>query len=75
MLFFPILYDIKSIIALFENYRDSPAVKVKMSMEHWWNDTDRGEANYSGKKRKLVTLRLCPPQIADILMKGSALTA
>jgi hypothetical protein len=79
VLFFQILSDVKCSIALFEDCRGSPAcldtvsIKMQMSMEHGWNDTDRGKNELFGTK--LVTLRLCPPQIPDILMKGKALTS
>jgi hypothetical protein len=42
-----------------------PSVKsnmsMKMSMDHWWNDTDGGEPKYWGKKS--VPVPLCPSQI------------
>jgi len=25
---------------------DKNSIKMKMSMEHWWNDTDRGKLKY-----------------------------
>jgi uncharacterized protein YraI len=40
-------------IALFETFQTSAGCpsdkdwnKVKMSMEHWWNDTERGKQKY-----------------------------
>jgi hypothetical protein len=42
--------DFKSSIPLFEVSQDFPtffpdksSVKMKMSMGHWWNETDRGK--------------------------------
>jgi hypothetical protein len=34
-------------------------MQIKMSMEHWWNDADRGKERYWEKKP--VTLPLCSP--------------
>jgi hypothetical protein len=38
---------------------------MKMSMEHWWNDIDRGKPKYS--EEKPVPMPLCPPQISHVL--------
>jgi hypothetical protein len=35
---------------------------MKMNMERWWNDTDRGKQKY-WEKKKPVTVPLCPAQI------------
>jgi hypothetical protein len=50
IIFSPVLSDIKSSIPLLEVSQDFPtfppdrsSIKMKMSMEHWWNDTDRGK--------------------------------
>jgi hypothetical protein len=48
--FCTILPDIRKNNVLFAGSQASPAcpsdkisIKVKMSMEHWWNDTDKGK--------------------------------
>jgi hypothetical protein len=52
-------------VALFDGSQASPAcpyesnMKVKMSVQHWWNDTDRRKPEIGGEK--LVSLPLCPP--------------
>ena len=40
-----------------------------MSMEHWWNDTDRGKTEILGRRR--VTMTLCSPQIPHEQALGS----
>jgi len=45
IILWPVLPDISESVALFEGFQSSPAIpfcKMKMSMKHWWNDTDRG---------------------------------
>jgi hypothetical protein len=37
-------------------------MKVKISMEQWWNDTDSGKIKLLGEKS--VTVPLYPPQIS-----------
>jgi len=44
----PVTSEIPKSIALFDGFQASPIclsdkiyVKLKMSMDHWWNDTDR----------------------------------
>ena len=45
--------DVAKSFALFGGFQGSPAcpsgktsMKLKMSMEHWWNGTDRGKLKY-----------------------------
>jgi hypothetical protein len=38
-------------------------MQMQKSMEHWWNDTDRGKPKYV-LGENLVTVPLCPPQIS-----------
>jgi hypothetical protein len=49
LLLYPVLSDISNIV-LFEVSQASPAcpsakstIMMKMSIEHWWNDTDKGK--------------------------------
>ena len=49
----PLLPDVRKSIVLFEGSLSSPAcpsgksrIEMQMSMEHWWNDTDRGRLKY-----------------------------
>jgi hypothetical protein len=35
---------------------DIGSIKMKMSIERWWNDTDRGRTKYSDKTSTIVTL-------------------
>jgi len=35
--------------ALTDGFSDKGSVKMKMSVEQWWNDTDRGKLKYWGK--------------------------
>ena len=49
MIFYPVFPDIRESIALFEGFQASPAspsCEMKMSMKHWWNDTDKGNPTY-----------------------------
>ena len=49
VLFYPVLPDFKKSTACWQVRRFHPFVllrtvfKMKVSMEHWWNDTDRGK--------------------------------
>ena len=40
---------------------DNSSIKMKMSVEHWWKDTDRVPKYW--EKKKYVPVPLCPPQI------------
>jgi hypothetical protein len=54
--FSPVLPDIRKRIILFGGFRswlscptDTSSIKMKMSVGHWWNYTDKGKLNYSEK--------------------------
>ena len=44
-----------------------PVVDEWISMEHWWNNTDRGKLRYSEEK-KLFPVLLCSPEIPHRLV-------
>ena len=35
---------------------DTSSIKMKMSVEHWWNDTDMRRTKYSDKTSTIATL-------------------
>ena len=62
------LLGIRQSIDFFESSQSFPvcpsensSIKMKNGMEHWWNDTDRGETEVFGEKS--LALPLCSPQI------------
>jgi hypothetical protein len=44
---------------------DNSSINMKMSKEHWWNDTERERQKY--RERKPVPVSLYPPQIPHVL--------
>lgn len=46
---------------------------MKMSVENWWNDTDKGKPETL--EEKLVPVPLCPPQIRHGLVWGRTLAS
>jgi hypothetical protein len=54
VLLYQVPHDIGNSSVLFEDPQSSAAcpsqessINIKMSTEHWWNDTDRGNPKYS----------------------------
>jgi hypothetical protein len=86
--FCPMLPDFRKSVAFWKVPRLHPFVllaksNMKMSVGHWWDNTDRGKLKYWGEK-KPVPVPLCPQQTSHGLtcdrtqasaVRGGRLTA